>query len=104
MPKHTFIGPTFIRFKFIRPFLNRLQAYSVGFLHLFYPHICMHCGSEELSPASVLCTQCVKNLPYTQFLPIDKNTIEKNITALENDPFQSIYKSFVAAYQQIKML
>ena len=34
----------------------------------------------------------------------DKNTIEKNITALENDPFQSIYKSFVAAYQQIKML
>ena len=77
MPKHTFIGPTFIRFKFIRPFLNRLQAYSVGFLHLFYPHICMHCGSEELSPASVLCTQCVKNLPYTQFLPIEKNTIEK---------------------------
>ena len=67
MPKHTFI----------RPFINRLQAYSVGFLHLFYPHICMHCGSEELSPETVLCEACEKNLPYTHFLSIEKNTIEK---------------------------
>ena len=72
MPKHTFIGPTFIR-----PFLNRLQAYSIGFLHLFYPHICMHCGSEELHAENVLCEACEKNLPYTHFLPIEKNTIEK---------------------------
>ena len=67
MPKHTFIGF----------FLNRLQAYSTGFLHLFYPHICMHCGSEELSPETVLCEACEKNLPYTHFLSIEKNTIEK---------------------------
>ena len=67
MPKHTFI----------RSFLNRLQAYSAGFLHLFYPHICMHCGSEELSPANVLCEPCEKNLPYTHFLSIEKNIIEK---------------------------
>jgi len=72
MPKHTFIGPTFIR-----PFLNRLQSYSTGFLHLFYPHICMHCGSEELQAENVLCTACEKNLPCTHFLPIEKNTIEK---------------------------
>ena len=67
MPKHTFI----------RSFLNRLQTYSAGFLHLFYPHICMHCGSEELSPETVLCEACEKNLPYTHFLPIEKNIIEK---------------------------
>ena len=67
MPKHTFI----------RPFINRLQAYSAGFLHLFYPHICMHCGSEELSPANVLCEPCEKNLPYTHFSSIEKNIIEK---------------------------
>ena len=72
MPKHTFIRHTFIR-----PFLNRLQAYSTGFLHLFYPHICMHCGSEELAAASVLCEPCEINLPYTHFLSIEKNTIEK---------------------------
>ncbi|MEI6151794.1 MAG: ComF family protein [Chitinophagia bacterium] len=72
MPKHTFI-----RHRFIRPFLIRLQAYSTGFLHLFYPHICMHCGSEELAAASVLCKPCEINLPYTHFLSIEKNTIEK---------------------------
>ena len=72
MPKNTFIS-----YIFIRSFLNRLQAYSAGFLHLFYPHICMHCGSEELSPANVLCEPCEKNLPYTHFLSIEKNIIEK---------------------------
>ena len=77
MPKLTFIGPTFIRFKFIRTFLNRIQAYSAGFLHLFYPHICMHCGSEELSPETVLCETCEKNLPYTEFLAIENNKVEK---------------------------
>ena len=72
MPKNTFIS-----YIFIKSFLNRLQAYSAGFLHLFYPHICMHCGSEELSPANVLCEPCEKNLPYTHFLSIEKNIIEK---------------------------
>jgi len=77
MHKLTFIGPTFIRFKFIRPFLNRIQAYSAGFLHLFYPHICMHCGSEELSAETVLCQACEKKLPYTEFLAIENNKVEK---------------------------
>ena len=72
MPKQTFIG-----FTFIRTFLNRIQAYSTGFFHLFYPHICMQCGREELSSATVLCEACEKNLPYTHFLPIENNTIEK---------------------------
>ena len=72
MPKNTFIS-----YIFIRSFLNRVQAYSAGFLHLFYPHICMHCGSEELQAENVLCEPCEKNLPYTHFLPIEKNTIEK---------------------------
>ena len=72
MPKQPFKGCNFSR-----SILNRLQAYNSGFLHLFYPHICMHCGSEELPSASVLCADCEKNLPYTHFLPIKQNTIEK---------------------------
>ncbi len=67
----------FIKFIFTSPFLNRLQTYSAGFLHLFYPHICMHCGSEELSPETVLCEACEKNLPYTKFLAIENNKVEK---------------------------
>ena len=67
----------FIKFIFTSPFLNRLQTYSAGFLHLFYPHICMYCGSEELSPETVLCEACEKNLPYTKFLAIENNKVEK---------------------------
>jgi ComF family protein len=37
----------------------------------------MHCGSEELQAENVLCVACEKNLPYTHFLPITQNTIEK---------------------------
>jgi len=37
----------------------------------------MHCGNEELAAANVLCAACEKNLPYTHFLPIEKNSIEK---------------------------
>ena len=68
---------SFIRCIFIRTLLNRIQAYSAGFLHLFYPHICMHCASEELSAATVLCQVCEKNLPYTEFLAIENNKVEK---------------------------
>ncbi len=32
----------------------------------------------------------------------DKNTLEKNISALANDPFQTIYKSFVTCYEQLQ--
>ena len=32
----------------------------------------------------------------------DKATIEKNIAALAEDPFQEIYKSFVACYRKLQ--
>jgi ComF family protein len=57
--------------------LKTIQKYSAGFLHLFYPHICMHCGSEELGPQKALCEACEKNLPYTEFLAIENNKVEK---------------------------
>jgi len=31
----------------------------------------------------------------------DKMTIEKNLLALNNDPFQAVYKSFIACYQKM---
>ena len=37
----------------------------------------MHCGSEELSTRTVLCQACEKNLPYTEFLAIEHNKVEK---------------------------
>ena len=58
-------------------FLKNLQQLGTGFLHLLYPEICMHCGSEELTATKVLCEACEKNLPYCSFLSIENNVIEK---------------------------
>lgn len=58
-------------------FFKNLQQLGTGFLHLLYPEICMHCGSEELTATKVLCEACEKNLPYCSFLSIENNVIEK---------------------------
>lgn len=46
-------------------------------LHLFYPHICMGCGSDVLSRESYLCAKCFSNLPVTEFARHANNPIEK---------------------------
>jgi predicted short-subunit dehydrogenase-like oxidoreductase (DUF2520 family) len=53
--------------------------------------------------------QVVQNLMQDQktaltgpLLRNDINTIQKNLQALENDPYQAVYQAFVAAYQQEK--
>ena len=60
------------------PFIfNPLKEYVKSFFHLFYPHICLHCGTEHLEQQQVLCTNCTNQLPYTDFFPMEENTIEK---------------------------
>lgn len=61
----------------INAFFKNLQQLGTGFLHLLYPEICMHCGSEELTATKVLCEACEKNLPYCSLLSIENNIIEK---------------------------
>ena len=56
---------------------NKAVDYTRAFLHLFYPHICLECGSEQLSSHAALCTVCENNLPYTNFFTIENNVIEK---------------------------
>ncbi len=45
--------------------------------HLFYPHICAGCGSDILSPESLICTHCFADLPYTRFELHSNNPVEK---------------------------
>lgn len=58
-------------------FYNKVVNYTRAFLHLFYPHICLECGTEQLLAHSVLCTTCENNLPYTDLFQIENNMIEK---------------------------
>ncbi len=46
-------------------------------LHLFYPHICSGCGSDLLDKNSLLCINCLDELPHTNFSSIENNPIEK---------------------------
>lgn len=59
-----------------RPF-NSIQPFLQGFLHLFYPHICLQCATEELLTSQVICNQCESLLPYTQFSKMINNPVEK---------------------------
>jgi ComF family protein len=56
---------------------NKLAHYLQSFLHLFYPHICLECGTDVLLSHNVLCNDCEKNLPYTDLFKIENNLVEK---------------------------
>jgi predicted short-subunit dehydrogenase-like oxidoreductase (DUF2520 family) len=46
-----------------------------------------------LDPASALTGPLVRG---------DQQTLEKNLLALQEDPFQKVYESFIACYQNIQ--
>lgn len=46
-------------------------------LHLLFPHVCNGCGSDILSPESMLCMRCVEAMPETNFELHPGNPVEK---------------------------
>lgn len=46
-------------------------------LHLFYPHLCTGCGSDLIDKNNLLCINCIKELPHTNFNLFENNPIEK---------------------------
>ncbi len=47
------------------------------FSHLFFPHICVGCGSDLLEKDQTVCLHCYSNLPETGFSTHPGNPIEK---------------------------
>lgn len=47
------------------------------FAHLFFPHVCAGCGTDNLSRQSPLCLYCVNRLPITNFHLHANNPVEK---------------------------
>ncbi len=45
--------------------------------HLFYPHLCMGCGSDLLPNHELLCLRCINDLPHTEFEKYPNNPIER---------------------------
>ena len=47
------------------------------FLHFFYPHNCLGCGSDIIEAENFLCLECINNLPHTGFALHANNPVEK---------------------------
>ena len=54
-----------------------MKQYLDAFIHLWYPHICLSCGTDQLSNKNVLCNNCIAALPYTDFENGEENPIQK---------------------------
>lgn len=45
--------------------------------HIFFPHVCVGCGSDLISEEQMLCIQCISQLPVTNFQLHNNNPVEK---------------------------
>jgi ComF family protein len=57
--------------------LTAIKNYIDDFLHLFFPHICIVCNTDVLNDDTILCAECLNNLPVTGFLSAKENPVEK---------------------------
>jgi ComF family protein len=46
-------------------------------LHFFFPHNCIGCGSDVIENESLLCLNCLNDLPHTNFALHANNPVEK---------------------------
>ena len=60
-----------------KKFFQNTKAYLQGFVHLFYPHICLQCATEELLNSQVICNECELTLPYTHFSIMSNSPVDK---------------------------
>jgi ComF family protein len=56
---------------------NSILPYFKALVHLFYPQICLHCGTDLLLNHQIICNNCEAALPYTHFATMQNNPIEK---------------------------
>jgi ComF family protein len=70
-----------------------------GVLHLFYPHICISCGSDLIASKEQICAACFNQLPHTQHVNIENNTVEKIL--LGRLTIKAAYSEFYFAKGQI---
>jgi ComF family protein len=55
---------------------NLIEAVE-GFSHIFFPHICIGCGSDLLDKNQIICFHCNNTLPSTRFEIYPDNPVEK---------------------------
>lgn len=57
--------------------LKHIRQYANDVVHLFYPHLCIGCGSDVIENAETLCVQCFAELPATDYFLFANNPVER---------------------------
>ena len=57
--------------------IDQIERMAHSFRHLFFPHTCAGCGSDNLSDKQVICLRCSYHLPLTHFEQHASNPVEK---------------------------
>jgi ComF family protein len=57
--------------------MNIVQHIGRSFTHLFYPQVCLGCGSDLVNNKQLICLHCLHQLPYTRFQFHAANPVEK---------------------------
>ena len=57
--------------------MNIFKEAINSFSHIFFPHLCIGCGSDLISDEQLLCFQCINKLPVTNFELYANNPVEK---------------------------
>jgi ComF family protein len=57
--------------------MNAVKEAIDSFTHIFFPHLCVGCGSDLISDDQFLCLQCINQLPATNFELHANNPVEK---------------------------
>ena len=57
--------------------MQRRSLTTSPLFHLFFPHICVGCGSDFVDQDNFLCLECINDLPHTNFAMHANNPAEK---------------------------
>lgn len=56
-----------------------VTAYAQDFFSLFFPELCSGCGKNLFKNESVICTDCIYHLPYTNFHLDNNNRVARQL-------------------------
>ncbi len=55
----------------------KLSINSSPLFHLFFPHVCLGCGSDVIDKENFICLDCINSLPHTNYAMHGNNPVEK---------------------------
>jgi ComF family protein len=59
--------------------MNRVSSYLHDFIALIFPELCQACGNSLVIGEDVICTNCVYDLPYTNFHKQPDNVVARQL-------------------------